>query len=506
MDTLKNPCCLPLIAGHDGKKDYYCFGIHGRLQHWQFNEGSWSMPSDSLFQQSLGGFDGALDNQGLFHLLGYDHQGNIYKINPIGTGVVPQLIYTTSHPINHLSCCFDQLNQLQILYLGAGEGKQRQRLFHLIVGEREKQEASFVDFVDGSANYCSIIANRLNQPYLIYPVLDEDSSRIAFRRMDIPGRRPGRIYLLPGRQGSAGPPSTYCDAKINIHLAWISRCAGKAYLNYIQRDKTGDWQHFLQTEVPPQTIPAVPFSCTAKELIIFFQWGSRLGLLYSRNGGARWHRGKDREVEPASILTRLRIDCTEWEKSEKSRKFFVSFSAPPVNMQQSTSCNSSEGNKATRNNGKLNSMAILSASVFEQIHRLERENNRLQQKMQEEKELATLLVQEQSKVAELEIMLEEKIMHSREAERLYQDTLQKYHDKWKREKEILREQLRLLRADVIKLQNKKEQLFRENNELSSCIGRYEKKEQIPEFEQDEKKQRYLGRILQRIKAADNGGE
>ncbi len=508
MHTLKNSCRLPLITGHDGKKDYYRFDIHGRLQYWQFNEGSWSMLSDNLFQQSIEGFDGALDDRGMIHLLGYDHQGNIYQIVPSGPKVAPQLIYTApGQKINRISSCFDQLNHLQILYSSAAEGKQRQLLFHLIVTEKEKQKATHVDFIDGSANYCTIIADRLNQLYLIYPVLDQGSSRIAFRCMDTTGKRPGRIYLLPGRQGSADPPSCYCDVQNHIHLTWISRWAGKAYLNYIRRDKDGNWRHFLQAEVPPQTIPAVQLSCTAKELIIFFQWESRLGLLYSRNGGARWHRGKDREAEQVSVLTRLRIDCTEWEKSEESREFFVSFSVPPVNMQQGTSYNSPEGNKATRNSGELNSMVILSASVFEQIHHLETENNRLQQKMQAEKELATLLVQEQSKVAELEIMLEEKILQARETEWLYQDTLQKHHEKREREKEILREQLRLLRVDVIKLQNKKEQLVRENNELSSCIARYEKKEQaILEFEQDEKKQHYLGRILQKIKPPGNGGE
>jgi hypothetical protein len=478
MDTLKNPCRLPLIAGLEGKKIYYRFDNHDRLQHWQFNNGSWSMPSDNLFQQSLAGFDGALDNQGLFHLLGYDHQGNIYQVNPSGTGVTPQLIYTAPRQIIHrLSCCFDQLNNLQILYLGSGKVKQRQQLFHLIVAQREKQQTSFVDFVDGGVNYCSIIADRLNRLYLIYPVSDEGSSRIAFRRMHITSRHPGRIYLLPGKQESAGPPSYYCDVQNYIHLAWISRYAGKAYLNYIRRDKIGDWLHFLQEEVSPQTLPAAYLSCTAKELIIYFQCGSRLSLLYSQDGGTSWHRGKDREVEQVSVLTRLRIDCNEWEKSEDSRRFFVNFSVPPVNMQQSTSYNSLEGIKATHNTGTLNSMAIISAFVFEQIHCLEVENNRLQQKMKEEIELATQLVHEQSKVAELEKMLEEKTLQSREAEQLYQDTLQKYHEKREREKEIMHEQLKLLRADVIKLQHKKEKLIRENSKLSSRIARYEEKEQ-----------------------------
>lgn len=499
MDTLINLCRLPLIACHDGLKNFYRLDIHGKLQHWQFNKGSWNTAADNLFLQSLEGFDGAHDNDGVLHLLGYTHEGKIYHFIPSLAENGIQVIKTApSHIISQLSCCFDSLNQLQILYLSDETNtKLRQQLYHL-KRKDEQWQSSLVDFVDNMA-YCGILADRRVLLYLIYPLQDENSSRAVLRCMNITDNRPGRIYLLPGGKGLAGPPSSYCDAQNNIHLAWINSTAGKTLLNYIRRGKTGDWQHFLQTEVPSPTLPVASLSFSAKEIFIFFQWSNKLGLLYSHDSGKHWQRGKDRELERESILTRLRFDCAAWKKTGENQLFFLNFKSPPDNMLQ----NSSHSNK--HYSGALNNMAIISATVFKEICRLETENTRNQDKLQQkEKELASLKEQEQSKIAELEKKLTEKAMQTGDAERLCKETLQNYQKKQEREKEVLQEQLILLRKDVIKLQHQKEQLFRQNSELNLKLAAYEENKQaIPQFKQVKGKQHIFNQFLKKILTTGN---
>lgn len=486
MDTQKPICRLPLMTSNAEKKEFYCLDMHGRLQHWQIVDGNWNMLVANLFQQSLEGFDGALDKEGLIHLLGYDHRGNIYHLVPFSKGDEPKIIHKAGHlKINYLACCFNPLNQLQILYLNHNVAeKQRQHLYHLNTVDPLRQ-ASLVDFADAKASFCSIFSDRLNQLCLLYHMPDENSSRIAIRCMDNHSKRYGRIYLLPGRQGSTGPPSYYCDTQNNIHLTWISRYAGKTCLNYIRRNKKGDWRNFLQTEVPTQTLPAPSLFCTANELLIYFQWGNKLGTLCSRNGGTDWRRGKDQEVEhDDSVLIRLRIDCFKWKKHEQLRELFL-------NVPQ-----------AARNSRELNSVAILSMPFTEKFRRLEIENSQLRQKLQQkEKELANLMDREQSRIAKLEKMLEDKTLQSQEADCLYQKTLHKLLQKQEKEKEVLHEQLTLLRTDVLKLQHTKEQLRRENVELNRRVFVYAEKDKTKlNFEQDGK-HHYLDRILRKVRTA-----
>ncbi len=474
MDTRENPCRLPLMTGEAGEKDYYRLDSHNRLQHWKFTAGSWKMAAADLFQQPLEGFDGALDRKGLMQLLGYDHRGNIYHLD---AGNRAKKIQTISpQKINSLSCCFTPSNQLQILYLSSPDAqKQWQHLYYLYKSSGESS-VSLVDTVAGGASFCSIFSDRLNRLYLIYPLLDEGAGRIALRCLETAGSLPGRIYLLPGKQERAGPPSFYSDPQNNLHLAWISRSSGKAYLNYIQREITGRWRHFMQVEVPPPTLPVVPFSCTAKELLIFVQGERRLSLFYSRNGGAGWYRGKDREIGQESMITRLRLGGRDGPKPEQSSNFLLNFTLPPQNLTSAPPGSKEiENHKTMLRGGELHSMAVISAAVLEHIHCLEADNSRLREQLQEkEKELAILEQQEQLKTVELERLRAEKQRYCLEGEQLYKDKekLQRHQGKQEQEIKTLREQLTLLRSDIIKLQNKKEQLTRENSELKRRISSY----------------------------------
>ncbi|MEW5920326.1 MAG: hypothetical protein AB1796_05085 [Bacillota bacterium] len=484
--------------------DCYRLDLYGRLQCWQFKQDTWSLLADNIFKEYLKGFDGAIDDRGALHLLGYDANGNIYLIiNPEGDMPEPHLIYRDSRlKLRHLSCCFEPLKQLHILYLAVDKQKKMQQLYYLRCQGNKVEQPTCVDSLAGTAgSHCWILSDLHGNIFMLHPMIDDDYMRLAFRKLDIGGDRPGRIFLLPGKQDGLCWPSYYCDDKNNIHISWINRHEGKAYLNYIQRDKTGNWQHYLQAEVPPQTLPVAPLSFIAGDLLLAFRWENRLGLLYSRDGGLHWSRGKDEALEQESVLIRLRLSRRKREEVCATRDYF-SCRVPPEHLSPRATTNSVAGDEDNDYFSRESQILdVLSSYAFERARRMEEDRSSLEQKLQQkEKELSDLRAREQLRIAELEQKITNKTLQLDEAELLFTETLQKYQERLEREKSILREQINLLRIDVRKLQGKKEKLLQDSIAMSQQIAIYEQKERAERISERQKevKSNFLSNFVQRI--------
>jgi hypothetical protein len=280
--------------------------------------------------------------------------------------------------------------------------------------------------------------------------MDEDRTRLAFRKINMSNNHAGRIYLFPGKQDGPCWPSYYCDGQNNIHIAWINRQADSVWLNYIQREKTGDWRYFLQTALPAETLPPALLSCEGTELRIAFQWGEKTGLFYSRNGGIHWNRGKDMELEPGSTLTRMRVGYEDKGSPAAAQNIVYCFTVPPRKPQNTDE----NGNIAQtdQSDGAVNShiLATLSSFVFTRAREMDEENKLL--------------------IGELEQKIAEKTLQLEEAASIFNVTLQKHREQLEREKEILREQVNLLRADLLKLQAKNDKLLRQSTVLEQKIA------------------------------------
>lgn len=453
MKMPSSPCKLPLIARHGAKMEYFRLDEHGKLQHWQFNENEWVISADNLFQQYLCGFDGAVDERGALHLLGYNGQGSLYYLPASVEPAPPQLIYADpQREICQISCCVDPLGLIHILYLAATAAGKGQQLYYLHGKEKEWQMPSCVDtvFFGGKGSSCCILSDRANLIYLIYPVMDEDRARLALRKMNMSSNHAGRIYLFPGKQDGPCWPSYYCDGQNNIHIAWINRQADSVCLNYIQREKTGDWRCFFQTALPAETLSPALLSCDGSDLRIAFRWGEKTGLFYSRNGGIHWNRGKDMELEPGSTLTRMRVGYEDKGSPAAAQNIVYCFTVPPHKLQK-TAIN---GNivQAGQSDGELSNyiLAILSSYAFTRAREMDEENKLL--------------------IGELEQKIAEKTLQLDEAASIFNVTLQKHREQLEREKGILREQVNLLRADLLKLQTKNEKLLRQSTVLEQKIA------------------------------------
>lgn len=476
MLTLSNPCHLPLIANRGTEKLYCCLDSFGKLQLWLYKGENWHLQESNLFNHYLCAFDGAVDEQGLLHLLGYDTNGNFYhgSIDLSGRLQAPRLLFSgQGQNIYQLSCCFDPLQQLHILYLAAEEDCKQQQLFYLRHPCRDGQTKPFlVDTTPGL--YCCILSDRQNHIYMICPMIVDGRMRLALRSMDLRRERPGRAYLFPGILEGTCWPSTYCDGQNNIHISWVSRHQGNSRLNYIRRDGQGEWQNFLQMAVPPDTSAAAPLSSNGNDLFLFYYFAGKLGFLYSRDGGISWKRGKDEPLPGECVLTRMRAGGDAGGRIFDKQEFFF-ISNVPTPERKETAAKEDEASPAVEDTP--DSLNLLTSYVFTRIYAMEEDNRTLAQKLaQKEKELAMLQEREQSMLQDLETMLREKTLRFNEMELLLKESLRQYVEKINGEKAVLREQIDLLRMDIIKLQDSKRSLLRENISLRQKINHYMEKE------------------------------
>lgn len=453
--------CIPLISYYGLNKGRYSLDEQGKLQHWHFDRGTWIMMADNLFQVALRGFDGAADEQGLQHLLGYDNKGNIYYLDPSNSEDKPKLIYAGQNQnISQLSCCFDHSKQLHVFFLRTVALNMPQ-LFYLYGKGQEWQKPIFIDNVCGTARpYCTVLCDQSNQVYMLYPIVDGERQRLSFRMINS-SDHPGRIYLLPGRGDNW--PSYLCDVENNLHITWINNSEKHACLNFIQRDKRGEWRNYLGTPVPLQTLPTAPLTSRRSELFIYYQWGRKLSMLYSRDGGKGWNKGKDENIKQNDTLSRFKLIFPSSDGLKRGYAFFYFYSDIFLNNTRDSL-------------GLLRGHQAISAKDAERLLALkdpEINNEKLAEKIRtKEKELIELRLREKLRIEEFEkiVAAKTKKLHNTEAQ---VENVQIQLKLLKDERGIFQEKIDLLRADVVKLQDNKEKLLKIINERDEAVKEFE---------------------------------